>query len=221
MIGVKMKKFLLISLVLFSMFFLAGCNFEMNSEIYLSDVYGLLENPELSLFVPTTIKLEIVSEDNFKQYKDRITDILSDYFGEVSNIRYEEENLSGFYVGDIEVPLLLEKSLESIVSFSVDKVGNLIMNFDEENFNVLAKTILEEFFYSFDPKDLFFNITLINDMKRDINIEVQGVYINGRPYPFLEKIVLKNRQKLVITFSNVLKDYMIREGKVSFVKIYW
>jgi len=66
---------------------------------------------------------------------------LSDYFGEVSNIRYEEENLSGFYVGDIEVPLLLEKSLESIVSFSVDKVGNLIMNFDEENFNVLAKTI--------------------------------------------------------------------------------
>jgi len=38
---------------------------------------------------------------------------------------------------------------------------------------------------------------------------------------FLEKIVLKNRQKLVITFSNVLKDYMIREGKVSFVKIYW
>uniref|UniRef100_A0A7C4NVW5 Uncharacterized protein n=1 Tax=Thermodesulfobacterium geofontis TaxID=1295609 RepID=A0A7C4NVW5_9BACT len=134
-----MKKFLLISLVLFSMFFLAGCNFEMNSEIYLSDVYGLLENPELSLFVPTTIKLEIVSEDNFKQYKDRITDILSDYFGEVSNIRYEEENLSGFYVGDIEVPLLLEKSLESIVSFSVDKVGNLIMNFDEENFNVLDK----------------------------------------------------------------------------------
>ncbi len=202
-------------------FFLSGCALEITSEIYLSDIYDSIKNYNANFTIPSTLKLEITSKESFQEYRARITSILREYFREVSNARYEEINYSSFYVADIEIPFSLEESLDSMIGFSTDKEGKLIMSFDKESFDNLNKTILKEFYYTIDPKEIAISVILINDIRKDVTVEFQGVYINNIPYPFVEKTTLKNKQKLVISFSNVLKDYMIAKGKTAFVKIYW
>jgi hypothetical protein len=109
---------------------------------------------------------------------------------------------------------------DKILSFSFNGVS-LFIRFNNPLFEELNSIILNNFYQTFDLKDFYIEIVLVNDLKKDVNVELQGVYVNSRPYPFLTRITMKNRDKLIIKFSDVLRDYMAQEGKTVFVKINW
>ncbi len=216
-----MKKVLSIFSLLLIILLVSGCNLEIYSEAYLSDIYAFLANPLSDLSIFSTIKLEIMAESTFKEQKNKITEVLKDYFGEVKNVRYEGSNFKSYYVADFELPVISELRDEGMLYLSADKNGNMLFLFNNEIFEELNKRILNEFYQSLDLKDMYINITLINDLRREIDIEVQGVYVNYKPCPYIEKFKLKNREKVIISFSNVLRDYMVENGRAVFAKIYW
>ncbi len=204
-----MKKFVIFSLIILFIIFLSGCELNIASEVYIRDLYDFANDKNIdSTMVKSVLKLEIFSKDTFKENKDKITDIIKEYFDNVENVRYEENNLQSYYVADIEIPITKGLEIEDkILSFSFNGVS-LFIRFNNPLFEELNSIILNNFYQTFDLKDFSIEIVLVNDLKKDVNVELQGVYVNSRPYPFLTRITMKNRDKLIIKFSDVLRDYM-------------
>lgn len=216
-----MKRLIILSFILL-LLIISGCKFGIYSEIYLSDVYEFTQNPASKCSIFSTIKLEILSEDTYRENKDKITNILLNYFWEIDNVRFEKGNLENYYVGDVDISFVRNKDeSKTLVWLTVDKDGILYMGFNKNAFEELSETVLTEFYQTLDIKDFNIEIVLVNDLKKDIVIEGQGVYINNKPMPFLNKVSVKNRQKIKIVFSNVLRDYMVDNEITPFVKIYW
>jgi hypothetical protein len=217
-----MKKFVIFSLIILFFIFLSGCELNIASEVYIRDLYDFANDKTIdSTMVKSVLKMEIISKDTFKENKDKITDIIKEYFDNVENVRYEENNLRSYYVADIEIPITKGLEIEDkILSFSFNGVS-LFIRFNNSLFEELNSIILNNFYQTFDLKDFSIEIVLVNDLKKDVNVELQGVYVNSRPYPFLTRITMKNRDKLIIKFSDVLRDYMAQEGKTVFVNINW
>ncbi|MCS7202479.1 MAG: hypothetical protein NZ841_06865 [Dictyoglomus sp.] len=215
-----MKKVIyILGILVFSIVFLVGCDLKINSEIYLRDISEYIIQKNDKLEITTTLRIEIISEDTYKENRLKITRILKKYFGEVENIRFEQETFQNYYVGEVNLPLTTNAFSENLIWFTADKDGNIQLNFNGDIFSKLKTEIFDEFYQTLDTKKMYVEITLINDLRKDVFIEVQGVYLNNIAYPFLEKIILKNRQKVTISFSDVLRDYMVERGKVKFVKI--
>jgi len=127
-----------------------------------------------STMVKSVLKLEIISKDTFKENKDKITDIIKEYFDNVENVRYEENNLRSYYVADIEIPITKGLEIEDkILSFSF-KEGNLFIRFNNSLFEEVNSIILNNFYQTFDLKDFSIEIVLVNDLKKDVNVELQG-----------------------------------------------
>lgn len=222
-----MRKVILVSFILIFLIVLSEAKLELHPEIYLRDLYDFTTGSFVNMNIQATIRLEMLGayEKEFNEKKDGITQILTSYFDEIKNIRYEEDRtrviLTGYYVADVEIPVSTNESLKNrIFMISSQRDGSLIMVFNREIFEGLSKKIAEKNVY-LKLEDMVIQVTLINDLRKDVDIEVQGVYANNKPYPFTKKFTLKHREKLVITFSNVLRDYMVEEGKTTFVRVYW
>jgi hypothetical protein len=103
--------------------------------------------------VKSVLKLEIISKDTFKENKDKITDIIKEYFDNVENVRYEENNLRSYYVADIEIPITKGLEIEDkILSFSFNGVS-LFIRFNNSLFEELNSIILNDF-YQFSQNNL-------------------------------------------------------------------
>jgi hypothetical protein len=170
-----MKKFVIFSLIILFFFFLSGCELNIASEVYIRDLYDIANDKNIdSAMVKSVLKLEIISKDTFKGNKDKITNIIKEYFDNVENVRYEENNLRSYYVADIEIPITKGLEIEDkILSFSFNGVS-LFIRFNNSLFEELNSIILNNFYQTFDLKDFSIEIVLVNDLKKDVNVELQG-----------------------------------------------
>ncbi|MFN6991306.1 MAG: hypothetical protein ACK4MM_01150 [Fervidobacterium sp.] len=220
----KLVKFILLCLAISFTLVLSGCGFKTDFEIYLSDLYTYLTGGGEEVFIPITLSIDVGSEDGYNTNKYILTQILSKYFGEVENIRYEQDSsnfiVTHYYVCTVNVPITAEPE-GKVISLTVNKNGEVSINFDSELFEALNDEASEYFEYRLSSKESKFIVLLINDMKKEITLEFQGVYVNDEPYPFSNKVVLKNRGKLKIGVSELLRDYLIKQGSAKFMKVYW
>ncbi|MGC8971826.1 MAG: DUF7424 family protein [bacterium] len=215
---------LLIITLALSIIFLSGCNFSLSPEIYLSDLLDLKDGPNNSIAIPSTVKLEIISKDSFIENKDRITIMLQDYFGKVSKVSYEADGFNNYYVAQVNIPIVKDQKQEKIVGYAMflirlveDNEGiRLILSFNNSVFNSFKDRIFEEFSQSITAENISFDITLVNDLKSDVILEVQGVYLDKYPYPFRSRYELGRRDKVNIIFSDVLRDYLVKSGDIEF-----
>jgi len=223
-----MKKLwlLAVTLILFILF-LQGCKFSLSPEVYVSDLLDLKGGAGNSINIPTTIKLEVISKDSFTENKDQITMILQDYFGKVSKVSYEQDGFNNYYVAQVNIPAVKEQKQEKGLGYAIflirlvdDKEGvRLVLSFNKSVFNSLRDRIFKEFSQTISADDMSLDINLVNDLKNDITLDVQSVYIDKYPYPFRSRYLLGRREKINIVFSDVLRDYLIRSGDAEFVYI--
>lgn len=223
-INIICKSFLLTVFLLLSMIFLQGCNLSLSPEIYVSDILDLKEGKSALITVPSIIKLQVISETSYIENRDRITMILQDYFGKVSRVSYEEKRFESYYVAQVNIPLVKDQKQEKSLSYAMflinildDKEGvKLVLTFNNSVFKSLKDRIYKEFSQTISTDTMSLDINLINDLKNNVTLEIQGVYIDQYPYPFRSKYTLDRKEKVNIVFSNVLKDYLIRSGSVEF-----
>jgi hypothetical protein len=227
----KMKRslsyriWLLVFTLMLSVLFLQGCKFSLSPEVYVSDLLDLKDGKNNVVSAPSIIKLEITSKEAFEEDKDKITAILRDYFGKVSKVSYKEEDgFNSFYVAEVNISAVKNSSDLGTSLFSINVANDkkrikVTLNFNRSTFNRLKDRLSREFFQTLDPEDMSLDITLVNDLKNDVTLEVQGVYLDKNPYPFRSNYTLGRREKVNIVFSNVLRDYLIKSGDVEFVYI--
>ena len=92
----------------------------------------------------------------------------------MENVRYEKNNLRSYYVADIEIPITKGLEIEDkILSFSFNGVS-LFIRFNNSLFEELNSIILNNFYQTFDLKDFSIEIVSVNDLKKDVNVELQG-----------------------------------------------
>jgi len=213
---------LLVFTLMLSVLFLQGCKFSLSPEVYVSDLLDL--KGEL-ITIPTTVKLEVISKDSFTESKDRITMILQDYFGKVSKVSYEQDGFNSYYVAQVDIPIVKDQNQEKELGYTIflirlvdNKEGiGLVLTFNRPLFNSLKDRIFKEFSQTISAEDMSLDITLVNDLKNDVNLEAQGVYLDKNPYPFMSNYTLGRREKVNIVFSDVLRDYLIKSGDVEFI----
>lgn len=223
-VGTVLRVFLLIVFLVLSVLFLQGCDLSLSPEVYVSDLLDLKEGTSSSISVPSIIKLQVISKDSYTENRDRITMILQDYFGKVSRVSYAEDGFNSYYVAQINIPVVKGQKLEKGLGYAMflinvldDKEGiKLILTFNNTIFNSLKDRIFKEFSQTISADTIALDINLINDLKNDVTLEAQGVYIDKYPCPFRSRYVLGRREKVNIAFSNVLRDYLIKSGSAEF-----
>ncbi|MCX7914471.1 MAG: hypothetical protein N2511_07790, partial [Thermodesulfovibrionales bacterium] len=211
-------------LLILSVLFLQGCDLLLSPEVYVSDLIDLKEGTSTLISVPTIIKLQVISKDSYTENRDRITMILQDYFGRVSRVSYEEDGFNSYYVAQVNLPVVKDQKLEKGLSYAMflinvleDKEGiKLALIFNSTIFNSLKDRVFKEFSQTISVDEIALDINLVNDLKNDVTLEAQGVYLDKYPCPFRSRYVLGRREKVNIAFSNVLRDYLIKSGSAEF-----
>ncbi|MGQ9856091.1 MAG: DUF7424 family protein [Fervidobacterium sp.] len=167
-------------------------------EIYVSDMYDYATGQSKTFSAFATLRIEVGSSDSFNKYAEQVTGLLKKYFETVENVRYDEED--SFYVADIEITTDTSK----LLSLSVSKDGTLSLNFNREKFKAINEEAEDISFYSVGEDEIFFMINLTNDLKKEVQLEPKSaVYINDKPFPFLEKTPMRARSKVTIVPSDV------------------
>lgn len=220
------RKVMYLILVFAFIIFLSGCNTIFSPEIYVSDLLALKNEEDDIVYISSILKLEVISKESYTENKDKITKILQKYFGEISKVSYKSENFKSFYEAELEV--LSRKSLNrnplegGIFGFRVREDNSsivLAISFNARLFKQLKDEIFNEFYQTVNTDDLEIKITLINDLRNNVKIVTQGVYLGGHPCPFGVSYTLKRREKIDIIFSNVLRDYLVNSEEVEFLSI--
>ncbi|MGC8718255.1 MAG: DUF7424 family protein, partial [bacterium] len=126
-----------------------------------------------------------------------------------------------FYVAEVNIPAVKNSSDLGTSLFSINVANDkkrikVTLNFNKSTFNRLKDRLSREFFQTLDPEDMSLDITLINDLKNEVTLEAQVVYLDKNPYPFKSNYTLGRRGKVNIVFSDVLRDYLVRSGCVEF-----
>ena len=220
-------KYLILFIILASVAFLSGCKIHFSTEVYVSDLLALKNGEEDIIYIPSTLKLQVISEESYLESKDKITRILKKYFGELDRVSYESNNFESFYVAQLEV--LARKSSAKgapveggLFSFRVREDNKnivLAVRFNNRLFKQLENEFFKEFSQTVDTKELHLSITMINDLRNDVKLVAQGVYMGGYPCPFGASYTLKRREKIDIVFSDVLRDYLVNSEDVEFANI--
>ena len=213
-----MRVFLILILILVV---ISACKLDINVQLYTRDVVdfsnGKLESEYA--FVPATVRIEM-SKSSFEDKKEKIQKILQRYFINPENLRYEAEDYGGYAVVEVEIPFLedytpSEKSLVGFVARKRDdgsyEVGIVV---NGESFEELKSVVSDEFFTSIDVKDIDLHIDVNNDMRKDNDVEVFSVYVNGKAVLYPQKFTIKRRKSIKIDVSNVMKDYLFESGEV-------
>jgi len=220
-------KYLILFIILASVAFLSGCKIHFSTEVYVSDLLALKNGEEDIIYIPSTLKLQVISEESYLESKDKITRILKKYFGELDRVSYESNNFESFYVAQLEV-IAREGSGKGtpveggLFSFRVREDNKnivLAVRFNNRLFKQLENEFFKEFSQTVDTKELHLSITMINDLRNDVKLVAQGVYMGGYPCPFGASYTLKRREKIDIVFSDVLRDYLVNSEDVEFANI--
>lgn len=196
---------------------LTSCRFDVSAEIYLRDIYDYVTGAAKDFSGYGIFNAEL-SKEYYDTYESSATQIAKKYFSNLGNVRYENSG----YTADIEITT----NPEHIFYFTVQKDGTLALFFNNEKFDALNKELgqFKESYmtYSLSREQMSITLTFVNDLKKPIKVVVAGaVYVNNEPCPFSQEFTLKTREKLKITFTDVLRDYLTKRGSTPILKIYW
>jgi len=221
-----MKKIILLLSVIALGIILSSCKSEFLPEVYIRDLLDISDGTEELIYTPATIKIEVSSKSSFEEDKEKITAILQKYLGKISNVSFEESGFDNFYVAQIEVPIRSFSSnglSENLFAFEVmkDENQNIVFAilFNNDLFEQMKKETYNTFYSTIEISDITIIIRLINDLREDIKITTQSVYLNDKPCPFKTSYILKRRRKANLLFSNVLRDYLQCSDRIKLVDI--
>ncbi|MFN3328180.1 MAG: hypothetical protein ACK40U_04875 [Fervidobacterium pennivorans] len=217
----RILRFLVPMILLVFLVILTGCKADVVVEIYLSDLSDYAKGTVSQPVFTGTVEIELNSKDDYEKYKDTLTAILRKYFVSVGNVSYKtnETSTESKYVADVEINADSSKLL--FFSLSKDKV--LLLNFNKVAFQKLNSDLKDkDIYYETTADELSFRFILINDLKKNVDLEIVGpVYVNNEPCPYTKKYTLKNREKLNIVFPDILRDYLTQIGSAPLLKVSW
>ncbi|MGB4187368.1 MAG: hypothetical protein WBK33_06090, partial [Limnochordia bacterium] len=80
--------------------------------------------------------------------------------------------------------------------------------FNQQRFKELSDIVQEEFWQALSAKDFTLMLDLSNDLRENVVVAVEGVYVNQKPILYTAEFTLARREGLDIRLSDVMHDYL-------------
>ncbi|MBN1287463.1 MAG: hypothetical protein JXB47_18830 [Anaerolineae bacterium] len=211
----KAKKSLIVSLMAL-VIALSGCNFDLNTDLYIQDIIELPSFDEL-LYGSATIAIGYAPDEPEDQ--EKLQQLMIDTFRNARDFREEERNYTTYTLFDIDLLILggsdhtadlaASPASEDIFSIFVEYGENLATLYavlNESKYKEFQTLLKDEYWQDVTLEDANIIVNLINDTRESVSTQLFSVYANNTPYPYSTTITMGRRDEVAIKFSNVLRD---------------
>lgn len=193
-----------------------GCELNITSDVYVSDLREVAKNQTTGLTTPATIAIQIPSTDKCDEYAKRLSEIMTGILLEFTPKTCKQDGMTSYLHSDSQVPLIgSEKAWRqsnSLFGVLVESQpdGNILVTIasNSTKFKVLNGRVNDEFHQKLDLSDSKITLVLNNDERNTITYLVGGVFLNGQPIYYDEEFTLKRRHTAEIELSNVGASYL-------------
>ncbi|PKL29787.1 MAG: hypothetical protein CVV45_20855 [Spirochaetae bacterium HGW-Spirochaetae-10] len=198
---------------------LSGCDFEMVTEIYTSDLYRIARKPDSTMTAPLLLKLDMGGKSTCDEKKAEVTEVLKAYFGELKDPACLEEGMNTFLSMKGKIPVTAQKDTVAqpgrLVVLNAIQANNRVkleVHLDGAAFEKLRSEVQEKFMAEIAPKDLRLQIVLHHDGEKPVDVHVHSAYVNKKAYPFVGSVTLDRREKASILLSTIFTEHILSEG---------
>lgn len=199
------------------LFLLTSCKLEIDGEIYVADIINVGEgNGELN--TPMNLSFEMSSEDKCNQDKEKISNVLKNYFiNFVAKDCYSEDFNSYLRIG-ADIPIIKDQvpgrqvnvSDKSVISFAVVKGENEQLNYytsyialNNQLYDSISKEIKDKFYQTLKLNKTKIELAINNDGRDTEEVRFASSFVNGKPVVFPRNFKIERRQKIDFLGSNV------------------
>ena len=212
-----MKNLLIGSVVAFALVLLSACNFEVETDVYVSDIRDVAKIDSY-LMTSTTMAIEFISKDQCEDNKREIADILSRYVSNVSIRDCVESGFNSFLVIDAEIPIMSNTVsspfyLFAIVTVPTDTGTKVYLSVDQQNLNALNNQMYSKYFQNLQLSESRIRVIVKNDSETEM-LTASGVFVNDYPVDESRFYELNRRAEIEITLSSVGSAHLENEGYV-------
>jgi len=215
-----MSRRLAVSVLLLLAVLLTGCGGRVDTELYVRDIFDVVEGMEEALFTPSTVIVESPGDE----YNEQLIELLEKSFRGAANSRTLTEDYTTYVAVDVKIPILLLEDYYDLWE-NEDAIGIIVFDMDEDGIGFglgLNSDKLDEMFATFQEQlwdtasieDFTFTIRLINDMRESVLASFQGVYVNQMPIAYEETFEMDRRDTLEIRLGDVARDAAYLDGLV-------
>ena len=209
-----------LSVVCLAMTLLAGCEIEMETDLYSSDLRSV-SGGETGLTTPATLALPISSVDDCAEDTQKIVKIMEGMIASFEPKGCERKDMNSFMMSVVQIPIVdsmdnwaSSDELFGIVAQSdtedADRINVfLVMNLDR--YDILSDRVKDEFYQSLDLGDSTISVVLNNDERNDIQFSVQYAFVQGQPVRVATDS-LRRRGQVTIELSNVSVALLEKNG---------
>ncbi len=214
--GKVMRSLFSLSAIAGALIVVAGCELDITSDVYVSDLRDVATNNTEGLTTPATIAIQIPSMDKCDEYSEKLIEIMRGILLEFTPKTCERDGMTSYLLSDTQVPLLgsekswrQSSSLFGILAEAQDD-GDILVTVanNSDKFRVLNERVDGEFHQSIDLAESEIILVLNNDEREPITYLVGGVFLNGQPIYYDEEFSLKRRHTAEIKLSNVGAAYL-------------
>ena len=199
---------------------LTGCGGRAVTDLYVQDIFDVIEGVEGALFTSSTLLVESPGED----YNDQLIELLQSNFRDAKNFKTVDEDFTTYISVDVKVPILTLETYDQMAE-DEEAIGIVVVDMEDGSaaFGLaLNSTKLDELFSAFAEQlwdsasieDFTFGIKLYNDSKGPIFASLQGVYMDDVPVAYEEVYEVARREVVEIRLGDVARDYAYNEGIV-------
>ena len=200
------------------LFLLTSCKLELDGEIYVADVIDVGEGKG-TLNTPMNLSFEMSSENKCNEDKEKISNILNNYFiNFVAKDCYSEDFNSFLRVG-ADIPIIkdpvpgdgqVDVSDKSVISFAVVKGENEQLMYystyialNNQLFELISKEINDKFYQTLKLNKTKIELAINNDGREAEELRFASSFVNGKPVVFPQNFKIERRQKIDFLGSDV------------------
>jgi len=142
----------------------------------------------------------------------------------------EEQGMNSMLVVSIAAEIATENSSRDIILFreNADNVEQEGQTFEvrglkpliSPNFLARVNSLMQENMQSLSYEKITIQFSLNNDERENVLITSSNLWVNGNPYQRFYRQELQRREKIELTFSNVMSDLVIRGEQPLAVYVY-
>ena len=201
----------------------AGCELDVVSDLYVSDLREVAAKGTVGLSTPATIAIEIPSTKKCDEYSAKLSEIMKGILIEFSPKSCKREGMESFLMSDTQIPLMgsegewrESKTLFGILA-QLEDDGFIYVSIasNAKKLEQLNARVRDEFRQSIDLAESKVTLILNNDEREPIKYTVWGVFLDGQPIYYNQESTLKRRHTAEIELSNVGAAYLERNEYVN------
>lgn len=203
-----MSRMIEVVLILCVVLFLAGCDGDVTADLYVQDILEAAEGEVL--YTKATLVFESPGESG----ADLAEQIVRTFFRNAGNFRTQQRDMFDYTAADFELPVVRLADYvpgEDILTLVVEPFDGGIafgLAFNQQRFKELSDIVQEEFWQALSAKDFMLMLDLSNDLRENVVVAVEGVYVNQKPILYTAEFTLARREGLDIRLSDVMHDYL-------------